>query len=98
MSLQIIQAKPNPAGKENCEDQDGHAARSEKPQDFASRLLGEWVDVKNGGDEAVNFQTIQLRHAIFDNDCHTTGELELYWIGDNSELFKPGQVLRIHGG
>jgi hypothetical protein len=98
MSLQIIQAKPNPAGKENCKDQDGHAARNEKPQDFASRLLGEWVDVRNGGDEAVNFQTIQLRHAIFDNDCHTTGELELYWIGDNSELFKPGQVLRIHGG
>ena len=61
-------------------------------------LFGEWVDVKNTGDDAVNFQTMQLRHALFDEDCHTTGELELYWIGDNVDLLKPGQVLRIHGG
>lgn len=98
MSLQIIQAKPNPAGKENCEDYDGPRAREVEPQNFAVLLLGEWVDVKNTGDDAVNFQTMQLRHALFDNDCHTTGELELYWIGDNVDLLKPGQVLRIHGG
>ncbi|HEY7184359.1 MAG TPA: hypothetical protein VIC84_23185 [Blastocatellia bacterium] len=92
MSLQIIQAKPNPAGKENSEDQAGLTSR--QPDAF----LGEWVDVKNTGDDAVNFQTLQLRHALFDEDCHTTGELELYWIGDNEDLFKPGQILRIHCG
>ncbi|HEU0176984.1 MAG TPA: hypothetical protein VFV58_22200 [Blastocatellia bacterium] len=92
MSLQIIQAKPNPARKESGEDQDGLGAV--RPES----LFGEWVDVKNMGVDAVNFQTMQLRHAIFDEDCHTTGELELYWIGDNGDLLKPGQVLRIHGG
>jgi hypothetical protein len=98
MSLRIIQAKPNPTGKENCEDQNGLVERAVEAQGFASLLLGEWIDVKNTGVEAVDFQTMQLRHAIFDDDCHTTGELELYWIGDNVDLLKPGQVLRIHGG
>src|SRR5262245_1129828 len=92
MSLEIIQAKPNPAGKERDEDQDGLVAKCPEA------LFGEWVDVKNIGDAAVNVQTMQLRHALFDNDCHATGELELYWIGDNGEILKPGQVLRIHGG
>src|SRR6266542_2973686 len=92
MSLQIIQAKPNPAGKESGKDQDVFEAR--RPE----ALFGEWVDVKNVGDEMVNFQTMQLRHALFDEDCHSTGELELYWIGDNGDPLKPGQVLRIHGG
>ncbi len=86
MNLQIIQGKPNPEGKW-------------KGQDLASQLLGEWVDVKNVGDEAVTFQTMQLRHAFFDNDCHTTAQLELYWIGkNNGDLLKPGQTLRIHAG
>jgi hypothetical protein len=92
MSLQIIQAKPNPAGKESGKDQDDAGARSPEA------IFGEWVDVKNVGDYAVNFQTMQLRHAVFDEDCHTTGELELYWIGDNGDLLKPGQILRIHAG
>ena len=92
MSLQIIQAKPNPAGKESGKDQDD--AGSRRPE----AIFGEWVDVKNVGDDAINFQTMQLRHALFDDDCHTTSELELYWIGDNGDLLKSGQVLRIHAG
>lgn len=88
MSLQIIQAKPNPAGK----DQDGFGSVK------SELLFGEWVDVKNIGQDPVNFQTMQLRHAFFDQDCHTTGELELYWIGDIGDFLKPGQILRIHAG
>src|SRR5262249_51714184 len=92
MSLQIIQAKPNRAGKESGKDQDGFEARC------LVALFGEWVDVKNIGDDVISFQTMQLRHALFDEGCHTTGDLELYWIGDNDDLLNPGQVLRIHGG
>ena len=92
MSLQIIQAKPNPAGKENGKEPDDAGARPPEA------VFGEWVDVKNVGDDAINFQTMQLRHALFDEDCNTTGELELYWIGDNGNLLKPGQILRIHAG
>jgi len=86
VNLQIIQAKPNPGGKG-------------KAQVSASQLFGEWVDVKNTGEEAINLSGIQLRHAHFDNDCHTTSQLELYWIGkNNSDLLNPGQILRIHAG
>ncbi len=92
MSLQIIQAKPNPAGKDTSKDQNGTGLIPPE------KLFGEWVDVKNIGNDEVRFPTIQLRHALFDEECHTTGGLELYWIGDNGEFFKPGQVLRIHAG
>ncbi len=92
MSLQIIQAKPNPAGKDDDKDQDESGRR--RPE----HLFGEWVDVKNIGAEAVHFPTMQLRHALFDESCHATGELELYWIGIHSDVLRPGQVLRIHAG
>lgn len=92
MGLQIIQAKPNPAGKDDNKDQNGSG--SGRPE----QLFGEWVDVKNIGNDAVHFPTMQLRHALFDETCHTTGELELYWIGVNADFLQPGQVLRIHAG
>ncbi len=92
MSLEIIQAKPNPAGKESVKDQDGFEMRRREA------LFGEWIDVKNVGDEEIRFQTMQLRHALFDDECHTTGEMELYWIGDNNDLLQPGQILRVHAG
>ena len=92
MSLQIIQAKPNPAGKDGSKDQNGSSAG--RPE----QLFGEWVDVKNIGNDAIHFPTMQIRHALFDETCHTTGETELYWTGGNADLLKPGQVLRIHAG
>jgi len=92
MSLQIIQARPNPAGKTSNKEQNGSG--SAKPE----HLFGEWVDIKNTGNDPVHFSKMQLRHALFDETCHTTGETELYWTGDNSSLLKPGQVLRIHAG
>ena len=85
MSLQITQAKPNPAGK-------GSGASAPE------QLLGEWVDVKNVGNDSVRFSTIQLRHSLFDERCHATGLSELYWQGGNEDFLKPGQVLRIHAG
>ena len=92
MSLQIIQAKPNPAGKDSNKDQNGSIPN--RPE----QLFGEWVDVKNIGADEVHFPTMQVRHALFDETCQTTGALELYWIGANYDFLKPGQVLRIHAG
>jgi len=92
MSLQIIQAKPNPAGKDSNKDQNGSIPN--RPE----QLFGEWVDVKNIGNDEVHFPTMQVRHALFDETCQATGELELYWIGVNANFLKPGQVLRIHAG
>ena len=70
MSLQIIQAKPNPAGKDSNKDQNGSG--SNRPE----QLFGEWVDVKNIGADEVHFPTMQVRHALFDETCHSTGALE----------------------
>jgi hypothetical protein len=92
MSLQIIQARPNPTGKTSPKEQNGASAA--KPE----HLFGEWVDIKNTGNDPVHFSKMQLRHALFGETCHTTGETELYWTGDNSSLLKPGQVLRVHAG
>jgi hypothetical protein len=95
MSLQIIQAKPNPAGKEPPR------GRREKPDPNATappaQLLGEWVDIKNIGYDSIHFSTIQLRHSLFDEFCYSTGP-ELYWVGGVAEYLKPGQVLRVHAG
>src|SRR5262245_13763526 len=87
MSIQIIQAKPNPAGKEKGKD------GTPDPVE----ILGEWVDLKNMGTESIRFSTIQVRHMLFDDACFVTAP-ELYWAGDTEGFFKPGQVLRIHSG
>jgi hypothetical protein len=92
MSLQIIQAKPNPAGKVGSKDQ--NSTGEPEPQ----QLFGEWVDIKNIGNDSVHFSTIQVRHALFDDKCYTTGETELYWLGASEDFLKPNQVLRIHAG
>lgn len=51
MSLQIIKAKPNPAGK----DRIGNFS----PQ---SQLAGEWVDIRNNGSSPVNLTNVELYH------------------------------------
>lgn len=87
--LQIFRAKPNPAGKDK-------AGSYPKPE----QLLGEWVDIKNGGTEAVPFSTMTLTHTLFNDYCQLTGRTETYFTGsatDNNAL-APGQVLRIHTG
>ncbi|MGH9839670.1 MAG: hypothetical protein ACREEM_12890 [Blastocatellia bacterium] len=91
MSLQIIQAKPNPAGKEKKQDKNESGAANPE------QLLGEWVDIENIGNDSVHFSTIQLRHTLFDQFCYATGP-ELYWAGGVEDYLKPGQVLRVHAG
>ncbi len=92
MTLQIIQAKPNPAGKYGSKDQ--NSSGTPEPR----QLYGEWVDVKNIGADSVHFSTIQVRHALFDDQCFATGETELYWTGGSADFLKPDQVVRIHAG
>ncbi len=96
MSLQILQAKPNPAGKmkRQIREQDREVAVSDPAPEH---LFREWVDIKNCGTDSVHFSTIQLRHTLFDMFCYAMGA-ELYWAGGVEEYLKPGQVLRIHAG
>lgn len=91
MSIQITQAKPNPAGKENGKD-----ARKEVTP-TPEQLFGEWVDLKNIGNYSIHFSMIQLRHSLFDEACYAIGP-ELYWAGGTEDFLKPGQILRVHAG
>lgn len=86
-ALQIIQAKPNPFGKDKT------SSGSSKPE----QLLGEWVDVKNIGTEPIEFHSMTLNHTLFDSQCQTTNRTENYWSGGSEQLL-PGQVIRIHTG
>jgi hypothetical protein len=86
-ALQIIQAKPNPFGKDKT------SSGQSKPE----QLLGEWVDVKNFGTEPIQFSTMTLSHTLFDDKCQTANQTEKYWTGGTEQLL-PGQVIRIHTG
>lgn len=87
--LQIFRAKPNPAGKDK-------SGNNPKPE----QLLGEWVDIKNVGDEPVGFGSMTLTHTLFNDYCQLTGKVETYFRGSSTDhqVLSPGQVLRIHTG
>lgn len=86
--IRIIRAKPNPAGKDRSANGASHA-----------QLLGEWVDLNNIGDAAVNVSTLHLAHQEFDNQCRrTNSNPALYWDGSGNEILYPGKVLRVHTG
>jgi hypothetical protein len=86
-ALQIIQAKPNPLGKDKT------SSGQSKPE----QLLGEWVDVKNIGTESIQFSCMTLNHTLFDSRCQSTNRTEKYWSGGPEQLL-PGQVIRVHTG
>lgn len=85
--LLITQAKPNPIGKDKT------SSGQSKPE----QLLGEWVDIKNIGTEAILLSSIELYHTMFDDECKTTGRIEKYWSGSDNEL-NPDQTIRVHTG
>lgn len=86
--IQIIKAKPNPAGKDRSANGASHA-----------QLLGEWVDLKNIGHAAVNVSTLHLAHREFDDHCRPTkSNPTIYWDGSGNEILHPGKVLRVHTG
>lgn len=83
----IYRAKPNPAGKDRV---------SGYPQQ--QQLLGEWVDLQNTGDAAVNLSTLNLCHVQFSNQGVPEDKPTIYWTGKYGEVLNPGQVLRVHTG
>jgi hypothetical protein len=82
MSLQIIKAKPNPAGK----DRIGNFS----PQ---SQLAGEWIDIKNTGQQDENLKNINLYHYAY---LIVGGEWEI--VTDFSGILAAGKIMRIHSG
>lgn len=87
-NLQVSQAKPNPTGK------DKYSSGISKPE----QLLGEWVDVKNIGNEAVPLSSLKLSHRTFLSNCTYTGRDEAYWVGSGIDLLQPNKTIRIYTG
>lgn len=85
--IQIAKAKPNPAGKDKSRD-----------RPIAAQLLGEWVDLKNVGDAAVAFSTLNLSHSQFGPGCQLKERASIYWTGAASGTLSPGETVRIHTG
>lgn len=86
--LQVIKAKPNPAGKD----------RSPGLLTTQSRLGAEWIDIKNIGSVGYPLKNIQIHHLAY-----TNGKTEWKLLKDfNSSLLIPGLpsgiVMRIHSG
>lgn len=80
MTLEIIKAKPNPAGK----DRVGNLA-------LQSQLAGEWVDIKNIGHSPVSLSNIQLYHWAY-GQAENKWELVM----DFSGSLPPGEIMRVH--
>jgi hypothetical protein len=87
-NLQIVRAKPNPAGKDKT------SSGVPKPE----QLVAEWVDIKNIGDEPVRFLTMELHHTLFNERCVSLNKTERYWGGGGNAELQPGETLRVHTG
>ena len=87
--VQVSRAKPNPAGK----DKSGNYP-------LAGQLLGEWVDLKNIGDQSVSLGTLYLAHQEFSGNCVAKDTFTIYWEGvkEPVTVLQSGQVVRIHTG
>ena len=82
--LLIIQAKPNPLGKDRV--------LNFIPQ---SQLAGEWVDFKNSGNENYSLENIKLHHIAY-----TTKYPNGVWeeVMGFRGILSVGEVVRVHSG
>jgi len=83
----VCRAKPNPAGKDRAY---GY------PQQ--QQLLGEWADLQNTGDAAVNLSTLNLCHVQFSSQGVPEDKPTIYWTGEYGKVLNPGQIVRVHTG
>ena len=82
MSLQIIKAKPNPAGKDRI--------KNFTPQ---SQLAGEWVDIQNNGRYGISLKNIRLYHYAYKIEGN---KWEL--VSTFQGILPAGEILRVHSG
>jgi hypothetical protein len=85
--IQIIRAKPNPFGKDTS---------GGRP--LAAQLLGEWVDLKNVGDESITASTLHLTNTEFAPGCLVKKKAQIYWNGLSNVSIRPGEIVRVHTG
>lgn len=84
MALQIIRAKPNPAGKDRYD--------SFTPD---AQLAAEWIDIGNTGVTPLSLNGLILYHKIFNNFC---AELGFDLVTRFQIILQGGEVVRVHSG
>ncbi len=85
--IQILRAKPNPAGKD-----------SSHGRPIPQQLLAEWADLKNTGDAAVRLSSLHLANTQFGPACQIHKQAQIYWTGPASLTLQPGETVRVHTG
>ncbi len=85
--LKIIQAKPNPLGKDKF-------GRNIIPE---LQLAGEWIDIKNEGDSGVHLNGLKIYHLAYKVDNPEWDKVFEFDFGDEDVLLSK-QVLRLHSG
>jgi hypothetical protein len=83
-SLRVIQAKPNPTGKDR---QGNHAP--------PAQLAAEWVDFMNDGNEVFPLTGVSLQHLAYQPRCR---EPKSEFIMNFSGELLVGKVVRVHSG
>lgn len=86
--LQVIKAKPNPAGKD----------RSPRLLTTQSRLGAEWIDIKNIGSVGYSLKNIQIYHLAYTNGSAKPALLKDFSRTIFNLVLPPGSVMRIHSG
>jgi hypothetical protein len=84
LTLQVVQLKPNPLGKDR-----GRAGAT------AAQLGGEWIDLRNTGFAAIDLAGVEIHHVAYG-----AGGTESRWEKVASLLGRldGGRVLRVHAG
>lgn len=85
--LKIIQAKPNPLGKDKF-------GRNIIPN---QQLAGEWIDIKNEGNLEIHLNGLQVYHFAYKPEGNKFEKVIEFNFGDKDVLLS-GKVLRIHSG
>lgn len=86
--LKIIKAKPNPFGKD----------RTSCHYTPATKLAGEWIDIKNNGSSPVALNGLSLWHLAYLINNTTEWQLALTFDLANNFSLLAGQVIRVHSG
>ncbi len=85
--LKIIQAKPNPLGKDKF-------GKNIIPN---QQLAGEWIDIKNEGNDGIHLNGLEVYHLAYKPEGEELERVIQFDFG-NIDVLPSKQVLRLHSG
>jgi len=86
--LQVIKAKPNPAGKD----------RLSRSIFLQTRLGAEWIDIKNMSASNYQLKNIQIYHVAYKNNKAEWESLKIFYSSILNVTLPANSIMRIHSG